>query len=69
MFSLDHIAKTQCKASYQNLTILFCGSKINLSKSFKYLGVQIDDDFTFKTHINFLYSKLSRTLRVMLKVK
>ena len=61
--------KSNDKASYQNLTILFDGFKINLSKSVKYLGVQIDDNLTFKTHINFLYSKLSRTLDVMFKVK
>ena len=61
--------KSNDKASYQNLTILFDGFKINLSKSVKYLGVQIDDNLTFKTQINFLYSKLSRTLGVMFKVK
>ena len=42
--------KSNDKASYQNLTILFDGFKINLSKSVKYLGVQIDDNLTFKTH-------------------
>ena len=50
--------KSNDKASYQNLNILFDGFKINHSKSVKYLGVQIDDNLTFKTHINFLYSKL-----------
>ena len=45
--------------------------KINLFKTDKYLGTQIDDKLTFKTHtgINFLYSKLCRTLRVMFKVE
>ena len=57
--------KSNDKAFYQNLTILFKGFKINFSKSVKYL----DDKLTFKTHINFLYSKLSRTLGVMFKVK
>ena len=61
--------KSNDKASYQNLTILFDGFTINLSKSVKYLGVQIDDNLTFKTQINFLYSKLSRTLGVIFKVK
>ena len=61
--------KSNDEASYQNLTILFDCFKINLSKSVKYLGVQIDDNLTFKTHYNFLYSKLSRTLGVMFKVK
>ena len=56
--------KSNDKAYYQNLTILFDGFKINLSKSVKNLGVQIDDNL-----INFLYSKLSRTLGVMFKVK
>ena len=41
--------KSNDKAYYQNLTILFDGFKINLSKSVKYLGVQIDDNL-----INFL---------------
>ena len=63
------LPKSNDKASDQNFTILFDGFKINLSKSVKYLGVQIDDNLTFKTHINFLYSKLSRTLSVMFKVK
>ena len=61
--------KSNDKASYQNLTILFDDFKINLSKCVKYLGLQIDDNLTFKTHINFLYSKRSRTLSVMFKVK
>ena len=63
------LPKSNNKVSYQNLTILFDGFKIYLSKSVKYLGVQIDDNLTFKTRINFLYSKLSRTLGVMFKVK
>ena len=61
--------KSNDKASYQNLIIFFDGFKINLFKSVKYLGVQIDNNLTFKTQINFLYSKLSRTLGVMFKVK
>ena len=61
--------KINDKAPYQNLTILFDGFKINLSKSVKYLGVQTDDNLAFKTHVNFLYSKLSRTLGVMFKVE
>ena len=61
--------KSNDKTSYRNLTILFDCFKIYLSKSVKYLGIQIDDNLTFKTNIKFLYSKLSRTLGVMFKVK
>ena len=59
------------KASYQNLTILFDGSKIVLSETVKYLGscVQIDDDLTFNAHINFFHSRLCRTLGVMFKIE
>ena len=41
--------KSNDKAFYQNLTILFDGFKINLSKSVKYLGVQIDDNLYIQT--------------------
>ena len=63
------LPKSNDKASYQNLTILYDGFKINFLKFVKYLCVQIDNNLTFNTHINFLYSKLSRTLGVMFKVK
>jgi len=35
----------------QGLTILYDGSVIEISKSTKYLGVIIDDNLLFKTHI------------------
>ena len=61
------------KASNQNLTILFDGLKLcflSLKQlNILDLGLQIDDDLTFKTHINFVHSRLSRTLGTMFKVK
>ena len=65
------LPKYNDKASYQNLTIFFDGSKIVLSETVKYLGscVQIYDDLTFNAHIYFFHSRLSRTLGVMFKIE
>ena len=53
----------------QNLTIPYDNSAITISKSAKYLGVQIDDDLLFKFPIQSLHTKLSRSLRILFKVK
>ena len=51
------------------ITIFYDGSPITISKSGKYLGVYIDDELSFKTHIKLLYKKLSRSLGISHKVK
>jgi len=49
----------------QGLTILYDESVIEISKSAKYLGVLIDDDLLFKTHIQTRHNKLSRSLGML----
>ena len=49
--------------------ILYNNEKINVCKSAKYVGVQIDDDLNFKSHIQLLHNKLSRAVGIMFKVK
>ena len=51
------------------INIFYDGSPITISKSAKYLGVYIDDEPNFKTHIKLLYAKLSRSLGILYKVK
>jgi len=41
------------------LTIRYDGSVNEISKSSKYLGVSIDDDLLFKTHVQTFYDKRS----------
>ena len=42
---------------------------LTISQSAKYLGVFIDDELNFKTHIKLLYTKLSRSLGILYEVK
>ena len=49
--------------------ILCNNEKISVCKSAKYLGVQIDSDLNFKSHIQLLHNKLSRSVGIMFKVK
>jgi len=57
--------KRNNKNDYQNLLILYDNTKINIAKTEKYLGVYIDDDINFKTHIHFLHIKLSCILGIL----
>ena len=57
------------KLQIQNKDILYNDAKISVCKSAKYLGVQIDSDLNFKSHIQLLYNKLSRSVGIMFKVK
>ena len=40
--------------------VLYNNEKISVCKSAKFLGVQIDSDLNFKSHIQLLHNKLSR---------
>ena len=42
---------------------------ITSDKSVKYLGIQIDNDLTLKSHIQNLHTKHSRSLGIMFKAK
>ena len=56
-------------STFPEISIFYDGSPINISKSAKYLGVYIDDELNFKTHIKLLYTKLSRLLDILCNVK
>ena len=51
------------------INIFYDGSPITIPKLAKYLGVYIDDELNFKTHIKLVYTKLSRSLGILHKVK
>ena len=51
------------------INIFYDGSPITISKSAKYLGIYINDELNFKTHIKLLYTKLSQSLGILHKVK
>ena len=42
---------------------------IEISKGTKYLGILIDDNLSFKSHIHYLESKLSRSVGVISKLR
>ena len=45
----------------------FGKSAKTISKSAKYQGVQIDDDLMFRSHIQSLHTKFSRSRRILFK--
>ena len=51
--------KFNAPSTSPEINIFYDGSPITISKSAKYLGVYIDDEFNFKTHIKLLYEALS----------
>ena len=61
--------KFNSQSTFPEINIFYGGSPITISKSAKYLGVYIDDELNFKTHIKLLYTTLSRSLGILHKVK
>ena len=45
------------------------GLEIQQTQCSKYLGINIDDDLNWQTHINFLYSKLMKLCGILYKIK
>ena len=43
--------------------------EIQLSHTAKYLGIIVDDRLSFKTHIDFLVTKISRSVGIMIKLR
>ena len=43
--------------------------EIQVSHTAKYLGIFLDDRLSFKTHIDFLVSKISRSVGIMIKLR
>ena len=50
------------------LSLNLCNYIVNITNTAKYLGILIDDQFSFKSHIYFLEKKLSRSLSIMAKL-
>ena len=48
-----------------NIPILFDGKVLKQEQSLKFLGVHIDENLSWKTHINFLCQKISKSIGVI----
>ena len=48
--------------------IVLCGDKLSASKSFKYLGVVIDENLTFRNHAENVISKLNQSIGIFRKL-
>ena len=53
----------------QNLSIKILDSVVRPINSAKYLGVFVDDKLTFKTHIDYVISKISRHTGILYKIR
>ena len=51
-----------------SLSLNFCNNIVNITNTVKYLGILIDDQLSFKSHINFLETNLSRSVGIMAKL-
>ena len=52
-----------------NFNVIIDGNVIDRAVNFKYLGIQIDDDLSWKTHIQTLESEISRMSRFICKLR
>ena len=51
-----------------DITLVLDGQTLNPTASARYLGIIIDDHLLFKSHINHLENKISRSVRVTAKL-
>ena len=70
-----HPSKTQALSiapiihkSSPSLSLYLCSNIVNSTNTAKYLGILIDDQLSFKSHIHFLEKKLSRSVGIMAKL-
>ena len=63
------IFKSRGKKSNQNVTITINNQDIEQAKYTKCLGLYIDDDFTWKYHIDPVATKISKMTGIMAKAK
>ena len=70
-----HPSKTQALSiapfiyrSSPSLPLNLCNNIVNITNTAKYLGILIDNQLSFKSHINFLEKKLSRSVGIMAKL-
>ena len=55
--------------SKKTLDVFIKGSKIEQTKSIKYLGILIDDNLKWREHINFVANKLSAANGILCKLR
>ena len=70
-----HLSKTQALSIYSfihksspSLSLTLCSNSVNIANTAKYLGTLIDDQLSFKSYINFLEKKLSRSVGIMARL-
>ena len=70
-----HPSKTQALSislfihkSSPSLSLNLCNNIVNITNTAKYLGILIDNQLSFKSYINFLEKKLSRSIGIMGKL-
>ena len=63
------IFRSKNKNITKKLNFRLSGQKIILSKSIKYLGINLDEHLTWSNHINILASKLSRANGILSKIR
>ena len=51
-----------------SLSLNLCSNIVNITNTAKYLGILIDDQLSFKSHINSLKKKLSCSVGIMAKL-
>ena len=70
-----HPSKTQALSiapfihkSSPSLSLNLCNNFVNITNTAKYLGILIEDQLSFESHIHFLEKKLSRSVGIMAKL-
>jgi len=57
------------RKSELQLNVHSSGTPVNIVKNVTYLGIIIDDELNFKSHINLLESKVARAVGMLSKVR
>jgi len=53
----------------ENITVSFNWKSVTKVSSCRYLGLQIDEDLNWKTHIEYIYNKLIRFVGILYKMR
>ena len=63
------IFKAETKKITKHLNFRLSGQKIHIKNNFKYLGITIQDDLGWETHVNNLLKKLRRSVAILSNVR
>ena len=63
------IFKRKNKQIQKHLNFRISGQKIKITNSVKYLGIQLNDSLTWKTHLTSLLPKLNRAIGLLSKIR